>query len=223
MVHLCDFAPNIVFKSDDIIVIDNFYTKSEAYELINKIDKLNKFNGTKINKKNRSVCIDKELAKMIFTTISSIDKFNIDKWIISNVNNNFRFIKGEPGYSMGSHLDKKHIESINKKSFFTILLYLNDSDGNIVFDKYKISFEPKPNRLIIFNQNLVHHALPSTNEKYFIHSEIMFNRQDEIVDPNDLKAFKKYVNAQQLPEEQKNIEEDEAFSMSKIVESLVLD
>jgi hypothetical protein len=216
--HPCDFLPSVTYKDSDIIVIDNFYKPYEAIDCIEKINKM-EF-STYYNMKHRGYCNDKYLAKLIFTIINNF--LNIDDWSSNEVNNEFRFIKGDNGYHMTEHFDESKIISINDKSFYSVLLYLNDdNEGDIVFNEKKISFKPKAGRLVIFHQKLLHHSLPSTNEKYFIHSEIMFERNNKINNESDRKAFEIFKLAQDLTNDEKIKQEDVAFKMSSELEKLI--
>lgn len=217
--HPCDFAPSLFYRDDDIIVIDNFYQPHESNDCIERIN--NMPFSTYYNMKHRGYCDDKYLAKIIISSIGNL--IDINGWEPVSVNNKFRFIKGDKGYYMSAHYDESKFLSINDKSFYSVLLYLNDDEGgDIVFNDKKISFKPKAGRLIIFNQKLLHQSLPSKNEKYFIHSEVMFRRTNDILNDSDYKAFEIYKEAQSLPDKQRSEQEEIAFKMSAELERLVL-
>ena len=217
--HPCDFSPKIFYNNNDIIVIDNFYQAYEAEKCISEINTL-PFSSY-YNKKHRGIGNFKEFSKVVF---SSINQPEIYDWQIKSINPEWRYLKGEEGYHMTSHFDESKIISINEKSFYTILLYLNDDDGgDLVFNNLNLTLKPKAGRLIIFNQNLLHHSLPSTNEKYFLHSEIIYERKNKINSENDCNAFTIYNNAQTLPQKERDEQIEKAFKMSNELEKMVFD
>jgi hypothetical protein len=213
------FNPILSYKDENIVVIDNFY---QPFESENCIDKINNMPFTSYyNMKHRGYCNDSSLADIILSTVAHL--ININGWTPSSVNPNFRFIKGDKGYYMSSHFDESKLISINRKSFYSVLLYLNDDiAGDILFNDKNIQFKPKAGRLIVFNQKLRHQSEPSNNQKYFIHSEIIFDRINHIINQNDHNAFDIFKAAQELPYEQKNIQEDIAFNISIELENMVL-
>jgi len=217
--HLCDFSPKLFYQVEDIIVLDNFYQPDEAKECLDKISKMT-FTSF-LNKKHRGIGDDKFLAKMIFSSV--VQYLDKSDWIPSSVNHKFRFIKGEAGYFMSDHYDESKIISINEKSFYSVLLYLNDDeDGEIVFNDKNLKFQPKAGRLIIFNQQLLHHSLPSTKEKCFLHSEIFCQRTDtSSITETDEEAVKIYQDAQTLEDEEREKQEEIAFKMSSELEKMV--
>lgn len=141
-------------------------------------------------------------------------------WDTPNINPNWRLVKCNPGSYMKPHLDSTLVESINKKSIFTIMVYLsNNNDGATLFGKDQIF--PKEGSVLIFNQNILHSGNINTKYKYFIRSEIIYNRETNIKNKKDLKAFEIYQQAQQTSGNKAKTLEETAFQMSPLLESMV--
>ena len=211
---------SIYFQNDDIVVIDDFYSKDDSNYCIDLIDKLPFLTYYKM--KYRGIIDDKQLSSTIFNLLQQYCMIN--DWNAVSINHKWRYIKGDKGYFMTMHFDEHKFNSINEKTFYTVLLYLNDDDGgDIVFDDYKIGFKPKAGRLILFNQKLLHHSLPSNNQKYFLHSEVFFMRNKIIDNITDINAFQKFKIAQDLSCYEKEKELEIAFMMSSELEKMVLD
>lgn len=218
--RLCEFEPKIFYKDDDIIVIDNFYKPSEAKDCIDKINNLTF--SSYYNMKHRGIGDDKLLAKLVLSI--SCQYLKETNWYPNEVNSGWRYIKGDKGYYMSAHFDEPIIKSLNEKAFYSVLIYLDDdNEGDIVFNDKKISFKPKAGRLIIFNQKLLHHSKPSSKEKYFLHSEVMFKREKEIDNKNELEAFDIYKKAQEIENHEDRIKQENiAYKISPNLESYVL-
>lgn len=217
--QLCNMNPIISYKDNDIIVIDNFYTVEEAKRCRDYIDNIAILNR---RKKYYGNIIDKKLADIIFACINT--KIYIENWYPSQVNNTIRCTKGEIGYYIGEHLDEPILFNVNEKSFYSVLLYLDDGKtGEIVFPEIKKSFFPRAGRLVVFNNSLLHYSTPAQYEKYFLHTELMFKRTEPIIETIDMiEAFTLYNNSRNENDlVKRDIMEKEAFEKCKHIEDML--
>jgi hypothetical protein len=147
-------------------------------------------------------------------------------WNFKEFNDCWRLAKCNLFSKLRRHFDGALITSLNEKSIYTVMLYLNDADGEISFQN-GLKFSPKLGRLIIFDQSLEHEGLPNEKEiKYFIRTELMYTREEEINTPNDTLGFEKYQEAKRninLDEERAKTLEAAAFELSPILESMIFD
>jgi hypothetical protein len=103
------------------------------------------------------------------------------------------------------------------------MVYLStNDDGATVFKNHEIY--PKEGSVLIFNQNMEHRGDVNTKEKYFIRSEIMYNRERSIKDKKELDAFALYENALQLNKDNLQLAKDleeQAFKSSPLLEAMI--
>jgi hypothetical protein len=151
------------------------------------------------------------------------------KWLASGTNDCLLFSRYSHENHFAAHTDGFNIVSFDHRSFFSIVLYLNDvqddvggetvffSDGaksTIALDKnnryvanssYTLaSIAPKAGRAVIFFHNILHQSQPITSKtakKYIIRSDIMYKRTPPVLTKErDLLAFKEYQKAEELAE-----------------------
>lgn len=219
---ICEINPTPFLVQKNIIIIDNFYNENECKKIIEKLDKL-KYSSYS-NMKKRGISDQKKLADLLSSISSNYLEYSIqDVWRLSDVNSNFRWLIGDKEYYMSQHLDENILQSINKKSFYTILIYLNNDDdgGDLIFPTINLKVEQKAGRLIIFNQNLPHYSLPCSTSKYFLHSEVFYQRIEEVKDEKSQEAFNLYLQSKNTSdmEEKMNLI-DKACETSKIFEDM---
>ncbi len=154
------------------------------------------------------------------------DHHNNDQyWNFSEINPNWRLVKCNLGSKLTKHFDGVYVKSVDYKSIYTVMVYLNDSDGDLKFDDLQV--QPKLGRVVIFDQKLLHEGLENTSGfKYFIRSELMYQREQSIEKPADARAMELYTQASILSKEGKKEEaeilENQAFEMSPMLERTVL-
>jgi hypothetical protein len=138
------------------------------------------------------------------------------------------FAKYPVGGHFAPHTDGRAVASFNRRSFFSIILYLNsvpmpegagtrfydtsvlkqlrlDSDAKWTSDQSLVtgSVEAKEGRCLIFEQSLVHEGVPSSppHYKYIIRSDVMFARVPPVcATESDLRAYSLYREGQLLAE-----------------------
>jgi hypothetical protein len=117
-------------------------------------------------------------------------------------------------------LDATSLLSINEMSKFTIMIYLSDNnDGATYFNKYDLNILPIKGRCVIFDLNLLHSGKINSTTKYFIRSDLYYERNEKIL-PDDLDyiMFDTYNKAISL----NNAElENLALSNSEILSEMV--
>ncbi len=214
--------------SDDIIIIDDVLSEDECDEIKKLVDVVPP-SGFK-----SKICIKfTELSNLILTRCKNIilqEVFVKDSttssnlWSLKEINPNWRIVKCNPGAKLSQHYDGVYVKSVDEKSIYTIMIYLENSDGNLKFLKSQI--KPQKGRLVVFNQKLLHEGMINTETKYFIRSEIMYERETKIETSNDKKAMELYVLGYELNKlaetEKAEKLEKEAFELSPMLERLVL-
>jgi hypothetical protein len=223
-----------------IIIIDSVFTEEECADIKSIIDC-----QESVNIRTKLCLKFPQLSQII---ISRCDKFipknpyfedhylqslkhkndhhnNDQYWNFSEINPNWRLVKCNLGSKLTKHFDGVYVKSVDFKSIYTIMVYLNDSDGDIKFDNLQV--QPKLGRVVIFNQKLLHEGLENTSGfKYFIRSELMYQREKSIEKPADTRAMELYTQASVLIKdgrrEEAEILEAQAFELSPLLERTVL-
>ncbi len=223
-----------------IIIIDSVFTEEECADMRSIID------SQEFKTIRTKLCLKfPQLSQII---ISRCDKFipknpyfedhylqslkhkndhhnNDQYWNFSEINPNWRLVKCNLGSKLTKHFDGVYVKSVDYKSIYTVMVYLNDSDGDIKFDNLQV--QPKLGRVVIFNQKLLHEGLENTSGfKYFIRSELMYQREKSIEKPADARAMELYTQASVLSKEGRREEaeilESQAFELSPLLERTVL-
>lgn len=239
--------PNVFHRESKILVLDNVLNESECNLIKNIIDNPNDETKKEIYQNhytNRNkICINfKNLSELVLSRCNEyIPKYvykyskiidtsyssqNNMYWNFNSFNDSWRLVKCNFGSSLYMHFDGVYIKSVDEKSIYTVMLYLNDSDGDIRF-KNDMIFSPKLGRVIIFDQSLEHEGLINEKKiKYFIRTELMYTREEKVETDKDIIGFKKYQEAKKyvnIDDEKSSLLETEAFELSPLLESLVLE
>jgi hypothetical protein len=223
------FPIKLFYQSKNITVLDNVLTQDECNEL-----KLlqSEFGKGVIIDNNLSNKIEERCNEYIQQLIYLYDeescKISTDKshyWNKDIINPKWAIYKCNLGRKISSHFDRVTIKSVDYISLYSIILYLESSDGNT---KYKeIEIEPTMGRVVIFKQDLLHEGLENKNNiKYYMRSEILYKRLRAIETKNDkhaLDIFKESIKLykQKLYDESFKMQ-DKAFKLSPLLERHVL-
>lgn len=218
-----------VTQNTKYTIIDNVLSPSECLYIRN-LSNITHFNRRKTQNRDKIIINSDSFTRIItercqkyipeYVHMDSNMEESYRYWDTPKINPNWRLVKCNPGSYMKPHLDSTLVESINKKSIFTIMVYLsNNNDGATILGKDQIF--PKEGSVLIFNQNVIHSGNINTKYKYFIRSEIIYNRETDIKNKKDLKAFEIYQQAQQTSGNEAKILEEKAFEMSPLLESMV--
>ena len=212
--------PNIFLNRENILVIDNFYSSSKCKKIIQTLDNLEYSSYS--NMKKRGISVQKKLADLISSIVTKYLPYTLrSEWRLGEVNSKFRWLIGDKGYYMSQHCDENILNDINAKSFYSVLIYLNNDlkGGDLVFPTLNLKIEQKAGRLIIFDQNLLHYSNSCSTQKYFLHSELFYQRIEEVKDEKSLEAFQLYIKSTETSnyKEKMNLI-DKACELSKTFE-----
>lgn len=151
----------------------------------------------------------------------------VGTWIPCGLNHDLLFAKYPPGGSFAPHTDGRAIHDFNTRSFYSVIIFLNDlpdnCGGGTRFYAKKalqnltesptgqwtadpslvtVDVSPQAGRILIFEQSHVHEGVPPLGGcKYIIRSDVMFRRLIPLCDtPQDKIAYEMYRSAEQLAE-----------------------
>ena len=108
------------------------------------------------------------------------DEFG-DTWQCSGINERFRLIKYDPGDQFKCHEDGFYQESWDKRSFATLMIYLNDvpaeSGGSTLFIDHGIRIHPKQGTCVIFFVDGLRHIGEklTAGNKYLFRTDLMYD------------------------------------------------
>ncbi len=223
--------PSLFYNDNNIVVLDNVLNDREIEYIINFINNniINNNNNKRtklyINCNDLSNIIKERCKKNIPSSVYKYSELldnnnhynNQMYWVNPTINPSWRFVKCNPGSSLTKHYDGVYVRSVDNKSIYTLLIYLNDTDGDTWFKNITVS--PKKGRLVLFDQSLLHEGLVNNNVKYIIRSEIMYERLDKIETYKEKEAMRIYNEAYLNNSEEL---EEKAFAMSPLLESLII-
>ncbi len=233
--------PQVYYNDSNMLVIDNIFSDEEIEQLIEIMDNNIKINNNK-NRGSMNINCD-DLSKIIKQRCNNNMPDNIYKycylldtnnhnnnqmyWVNPNINPSWRLVKCNPNSYLTKHYDGVYVKSVDLKSIYSVLIYLNDTDGDTTFENINIT--PKKGRLVIFDQELLHEGLVNTKLKYFIRSEIMYERLRKVETDADKNAIEIYKlaalsndNANELSLALSLDLEKKAFEISPLLEHLIL-
>lgn len=154
----------------------------------------------------------------------------VGEWEACSLNDNLLFAKYPSQGAFSPHTDGRAIHDFNTRSFFSVIIFLNDipEGGGTSFytneatkNLHLISSDVSGSRwaadesfvidtvsavagrMLIFNQSLVHEGVPALPPfcKYIIRSDVMFKRTPAIcAEPRDLEAYSIFREAEDLAE-----------------------
>lgn len=158
-------------------------------------------------------------------------------WVPHALSENLLFGRYSPGGHFMPHVDGSVIADLNTRSFYTLLIYLNDCPAGgetylfsgdqfeVMFldreaNKYRGSTEsrvaavtPKKGRVAFFYYNLLHEGAPvGEGLKYICRADLLYRRTPAILDgPKDREAFALYEKARILESSGKAMQACEMF------------
>ena len=197
---------NTLCNDPYIYTIDNFLTSNECNDILIKIKK-NNFQKAPIgsNKKSietdfrnnsRTFIEDLDFSKKLFNKLKNLKiiprQMTNNLYKLSGLYKHTLFYKYDKGEYFKEHYDNEKKDG-NKKSFFTVLIYLNDDfeGGETTFIhnkrlliKNKIKNEkiltpiiPKQGKLLVFRHNILHEgSLLINGSKIVLRSDIMYEK-----------------------------------------------
>eukprot|EP00924_Labyrinthula_sp_SR-Ha-C_P013724 augustus_masked-scaffold_5-processed-gene-11.32-mRNA-1 protein AED:0.13 eAED:0.14 QI:0/0/0/1/1/1/3/0/676 len=239
------FAP---IKDLDAFYIDNLLSAKECEFLVTQAEELgftfwHEDRSNKTFRNAETVEIQHKLLSSIiwqrlkpflehFTTLSlniseeeTPDRFQRDikgKWNAKGTNEHILFAKYDEGGYFSPHTDGYDIVSFDKRSMYSIVLFLNETekgggtrfynenqkdnliveDGRVKGKKEFIDFEveSKVGRCVVFFHNIMHEGIEiEKGVKYIIRSDIMYEREEKLLkNEKDLEAYNHYSRALEL-------------------------
>ena len=216
---------NIHYQSINILVLDNVLLEEEC----NKLKSLQtEFGKMAIKDSNISNEIEKRCEKFITDLIYEYDKdtckirtLDVHYWKKDKINTGWNLYKCKLGRSMPIHMDRITVKSVDNKSMFTIIIYLETSDGNLKFKEIEV--KPVMGRVVIFKQDLLHEGLENKDKiKYYLHSSILYERLCKVETTNDKIALDMFYKSKELVNDESEQMLNEAFKLSQLLERTVL-
>jgi NAD+ synthase (glutamine-hydrolysing) len=125
-------------------------------------------------------------------------------WNMVGINPLFRYIRYDPGCSLVCHYDDTYEDNGFKKTLYSVVLYLEDSDGETRFIKDPLlfekedkkeyrdwdrnayenevicSFKAKAGDLLVFEHRILHDATTPKGRKTIIRTDLFFERIGEL-------------------------------------------
>jgi hypothetical protein len=241
--------------NDDIFVIDNIFSRNECERLQRCVDNCsalsfwNPCGASDEVKKFRDVdtieIVSHDLSNLIWQriqhTLTLPDICIVDDaddshelgtegtWIADGINENILFARYPALGNFAPHTDGKVVKTFNRRSFFSVIIYLNSPEGGSTnfyscesLKKLELKETSKSlnkwtlneiflenivpaiaGRAVIFRQNLVHEGEITQSCKYIIRTDVFCSRVSLFCNEIDEEAYKMYLDAESLAEEGK--------------------
>ena len=163
----------IINLEEGIWIIEDFISRSQCNEIIDKIEKTNfkVARQYKEGRHNKETFLEEasivELLRNKFKEISASSK--PPQFTVTDFSLPLEFYKYETGDFIKRHSDA-HRESKGQYSKLTLVLYLSDNckGGETYFDKYNVKINPKSGAALLFEQELNHEALIVTEGTKYV-------------------------------------------------------
>ena len=172
-----------------IFLIEGFLTEAECDHYINLSQekvfeeaKINVFGRQQMNKgvrnNDRLMIFDERIAEELFKKAAAFLPQEHDGHELLNFNEMLRIYKYAPGQQFKMHRDGSYIRNEKEKSFYTIMIYLNDDfeGGETEFENL-FTVAPKKGTALIFHHPLRHEGKTLISGiKYVLRTDIMYSR-----------------------------------------------
>ncbi|OMQ12592.1 2OG-Fe(II) oxygenase [[Flexibacter] sp. ATCC 35103] len=183
----------IINEATEIYTINNFLTIDECNKLIEKSEQVG-FQEAEINidgaqtmmkmvrNNERIMYQDDDYASFLWKKLQPHVKSEVGNSVAIGLNEMFRFYKYNPGQRFKMHRDGSYKRSESEYSYYTFLIYLNDSyeGGETKFASGEIIM-PKTGTALIFEHSQRHEgAALISGIKYVLRSDIMYKLKDDI-------------------------------------------
>ncbi|UTN05028.1 2OG-Fe(II) oxygenase [Flavobacterium bizetiae] len=184
---------NIINDTLEIYTIDNFLTVDECNELIEKSEQIGfeeagvNIDGAQkmmkmVRNNERIMYQDDDYASFFWQKLQPHVKSEVGNSFAIGLNEMFRFYKYNPGQRFKMHRDGSYKRSESEYSYYTFLIYLNDSyeGGETKFASGEIIM-PKTGTALIFEHSQRHEgAALISGIKYVLRSDIIYKLKGEI-------------------------------------------
>ncbi len=170
----------------NIFTIEEFWTPKKCDDFILKSETIGyepaaiqTDSGQKIvpsvRNNNRVIYKDQEYADILWQQIKPFAPKQIGNSKAVGLNELFRFYKYQPGQEFKWHRDQSYVRDNGEASYYTFMIYLNDSfeGGETTFGD--ITIRAKQGMALVFLHNLEHEGTAvKTGVKYVLRTDIMF-------------------------------------------------
>ena len=171
-----------------ILTVDNFLSAEECHKFIQRSEArgyekaaIRTDEGDRIVKdlrnNDRVIFDDILLASQLFERAKPFLVLEKDGWILSRINERFRFYRYSEHQKFSWHLDGKVTDTHGDETFLTFMVYLNDDfdGGSTDFNWEKV--KPKRGRALVFPHRLRHQGSPViAGTKYVLRTDVFFAR-----------------------------------------------
>jgi hypothetical protein len=164
---------------------DGFIAASEGrgYEAAPITSRFGAVLRTEIRNNDRAVVDDPELAAAWFQRAQPFPPTRIGQWLLSGLNERFRFYRYDPGQSFKRHYDASFVRGPSEQSLLTLMVYLNldFTGGTTEFyhpdDRPLASVSPRKGMALVFDHQIVHEGGPvESGRKYVLRTDVMYRR-----------------------------------------------
>ncbi len=176
--------------TNNIFTINNFWTSKECNDFISKSEAIGYEPATvetesgpkvvtTVRNNNRVIYKNNELADLLWQKLKPFAPTEIGNSKAVGLNELFRFYKYQPGQEFKRHRDQSYIRSNGEASYYTFMIYLNESyeGGETIFTN--LTIQPKLGSALIFLHNLEHEGSPvKKGVKYVLRTDIMFRFEE---------------------------------------------
>jgi hypothetical protein len=175
--------------SDDIFLIDNFLSPTEAQLWIDATEAMG-YTAAPVTtargpvmrpdiRNNRRIMLDTpDRAEALWHRAAPLMP-DRTSWRPSGLNERLRFYRYDPGQRFAPHFDGYFARSSDERSFLTFIVYLNDGfeGGQTRFEG--VTVKPRIGTALCFRHHLLHEGAPVLEgRKYVLRSDVMYRRID---------------------------------------------
>jgi len=172
--------------TEHIITIDEFWTEEKCDAFITKSEAMGYEPATVktdfgqrrvagVRNNQRVIFTDEKLSDEIWKVLKIYAPRKIGNSQALGLNEMFRFYKYEPGQLFKKHRDQSYIRNEYEASYFTFMIYLNESfdGGETTFND--ITIKPKKGSALIFLHDLEHEGTAILKGiKYVLRTDVMY-------------------------------------------------
>ncbi|MDB5870078.1 MAG: putative iron-regulated protein [Polaromonas sp.] len=131
-----------------------------------------------IRNNDRIVFDDARLAETLFERAKACLPNELNQWVLSGLNERFRFYRYVPGQYFKWHKDGFYLKSDDEVSLLTFIIYLNDGyeGGNTEF-QWEI-IKPEAGMALVFPHAMRHQGAAIYHGiKYVLRTDVMYRKQ----------------------------------------------
>ncbi len=186
-------ANEIIIHDKNIFSIDNFWDSETCEIIINQVEETNIFsiketvlsqNSLDDNLDSRDNFVvylnNQDLADVIYEFLQeNLSIINFVGYEHIGIHSNLRVYKYLTGQEFKPHTDGHTVVSDTERSFYSLLLYLNENfkGGNTTFTSCKV--KPKQGRITFFPHNFLHAGeIVEHGTKYVMRGNIVFRKKN---------------------------------------------